>query len=203
MLSCPVPDCRFCLDLSSTPTVRNVRLQFDHLLLSPRNEKIANNTYHQRPRRRIDEAAAAAAGAPLDFDRPHPRVLAALATEKKRRKEVNQVDSEHNAQPPLPLTPESDAASMEERDAVVADVDGRKTKQRKNSAVSKRSRPLIKGSAATTSVRRDDTSTPTVGGPAGAVSMVHRAVALMAAPATPEAEAAGSKRRTSHSPISV
>lgn len=70
--------------------------EFDHLLLSPRNESLSNNSYQRvaRPRRRIDEEAAKDANAPLDFDRPHPRVLAALAADKRMKEAAREASKE-------------------------------------------------------------------------------------------------------------
>jgi len=89
---------------SRNPIFESEHGAFDHLLFSPRNDAIAGNTYQrvQRARRRIDEEAAEAANAPLDFDRPHPRVIAAIEENKKRSQEASQVPKEQ---------PTSDAAT--------------------------------------------------------------------------------------------
>ena len=85
------------------------------MLMSPRNEKIPNNSYVRvaRPRRRIDEDAGAARNAPLDFDKPHPRVLAALAAGKRSLKSQSSdgEDGSLSAQAPAPAPAESERSS--------------------------------------------------------------------------------------------
>jgi len=101
---------------------------YDHLLLSPRNEKMPNNMYRQQAKhRRIDEEAANTRDAPLDFDRPHPRVLAALAADKKRREESQQDEDDQSPEKAVP-PPESESST--ERESTGGD--GKQTKRKKN-----------------------------------------------------------------------
>ena len=90
------------------PNLTSETGEFDHLIMSPRNEKLSDNTYQRvsRPRRRIDEEAARNRQAPPDFDQPHPRVLAALAATKRGRTVRNDVDD--SAQ--VPEEPKVEAA---------------------------------------------------------------------------------------------
>ena len=74
---------------SGNPRFQSDSGEWDHLIMSPRNEKLKNNGYQQVSppvRRRIDEDAAFDRNAPLDFDRPHPKVLAAIAATRAAAK---------------------------------------------------------------------------------------------------------------------
>jgi len=120
--------------------------EFDHLLRSPRNEKMENNKYQQvsRSRKRIDEDAAHARNAPLDFERPHPRVLAALAADKKRREEhTRALKQDEGGDVPaasklaIPPMPESEASETDRDDTTGGE--GRRTKRSKKSKAARKS----------------------------------------------------------------